>query len=360
MKIAMIASNYISVPPNYRKLPPGWIGAIETVVYNLTNALVDRGHDVTLFASGDSKTKAKLVSVIKHPYDYYKKDGTINKEALIDEDLFLIYRACEMAKKGEFDIIHSHHYSRTLFFSPLIATPMVETLHSPSSAATDRFVKYFGKNIHFICISDNQKASLPSVDFARTVYHGLDISRFKYNGKSDDYFAFTGRIVPEKGLHIAISIAKKCGLNLKIAGPLPASQQEYFNKKIKPYLCEKIEYLGVLELSKLRKMVGRAVAVLMPIQWSEPFGLVIIEAMALGTPVIAFAKGSVPELIVHGKTGFVVNTEKEMIKAIGKIGALRRIDCRTHVENNFSIAKMAENYENVYKEIIQKSKLKKP
>lgn len=350
----MIASNYISVPPDYRKLPAGWIGAIETVVFNLINALVDRGHEVTLFASGNSKTKAKLISVISHPYDFYRKDGTINKEALIDEDLFLIYKACEMANKGKFDIIHSHHYSRTLFFSPFIKIPIVETLHNPSSVSTNRFLKYFDKNINFVCISNNQKKQIPPVRFARTVYHGLDLKKFKFNNKEEGFFVFTGRIVPEKGLHVAVRIAKKQNLNLKIAGPLPNDQINYFNKKIKPYLSKKIEYLGVLDQISLRNIIRMAAGLLMPIQWEEPFGLVVVEAMALGTPVIAFARGSVPELIVEGKTGFLVNTEHEMGKAIDKIKSIKRIDCRKHIENNFSVEKMAENYEIVYKEILEK------
>lgn len=354
MRIAMIASNYIRVPPNYRKLPIGWIGAIETVVYNLTNALVDRGHEVTLFASGDSKTKAKLVSVIKHPQDFYKKDGTINKEALIDEDLFLICKACKMAKRGNFDIIHSHHYTRTLFFSPFLPMPVVQTLHSPPSELTNRFLEYFDKNMHFICISNNQKRSLPALSFVRTVYHGIDLKKFKFNNKPDDFFIFSSRIVPEKGLDIAVRLAKKLNIKLIITGPLPNSQKDYFDREIKPYLDNKIKYLGVLNQLKLKELMSKARALLMPIRWEEPFSLVIIEAMAFGTPVIGFSRGSIPELIINNKTGFIVDTEDQMARAIGRVNLLNRVDCRRHVKKNFSITKMTENYENVYREIINR------
>jgi len=365
MRIAIIDTNFYPTPPIGKKKinAPLWITSY------LAEGLVKKGHKVSLFGSSDSKTKANLISnnlpSLPNNKNWFKAFQKVNlkwKEIIGENyELFLISRLYEMAQKNLFDIIQFHSNLRVLHFAPLVKTPIVFTIHDPfdypsGSNALKLIYGSFQKNrikhVHFVSLSNSQRKPCPSLNYAATIYNGIDAQKFSFSEKEGDYLAFAGRMSPWKGAHIAIRIAKKTGEKLKIAAEIPNYSVDYWDKKIKPYLSQKIIYQGTLKQSQMPSFYKKAKALLMPISWEEPFGLVMIEAMACGTPVIAFNRGSVPEIIKHGKTGFIVNNEKEMTEAIKKIDQIDRKECRKHVEENFTVEKMVDNYEKLYFKIL--------
>jgi glycosyltransferase involved in cell wall biosynthesis len=212
---------------------------------------------------------------------------------------------------------------------------------------------YHTQNQFYVSISNNQRKPAPQLPYIGTIYNGVDLDEFTFTKKHQDYLLFVGRIVPEKGAHKAIELAKKTQHKLIIIGPTYPDQLYYFESKIKPHLNDQIKYLGFMDHQQLVKYFQGAKAFLMPISWEEPFGLTMIEAMACGTPVIATRKGSVPEIVAHGKTGFIVDSIKEMIESIAKIDKIDRQQCRNHVLENFSIQTMVQNYIDAYKNVIK-------
>jgi len=251
-------------------------------------------------------------------------------------------------------LLHIHPPDRAL---PLALShpkvPVFYTLHDPIySWKTEVFSMFASPNQHYISISDAQRKPAPNLNYAATIYNGIDLGAFPFSGSHDDYLLFIGRLQPEKGLAEAVQIARMTGEKLLIIGP-PVTG-EYWDKKVTPYLGDKIQYLGFMPREKLFKYYQRAKATLVPIQWEEPFGLILTESMACGTPVIAFEKGSVPEIVIDGKTGFIIkdNNLEAMAGAVKKIGEINRADCRKHVEQNFSIQKMVDGYEKVFLKIV--------
>lgn len=353
LKIAQIA-------PCWYPIPPKKYGGIERIVFLLSEELKKLGHDVTLFASGDSKVSTKLVNVFPKSLTKMKVSWTEN--ILNSESLSLALRL-----RKHFDILHSHLDHLTLFFQNLVKTPILLTFHNPMEekkiSAKSLLYKIHGKNFFGIFISKNQKKNCP-FRFKKSwvVYNGIDISKFKFNPKPQDYFLWVGRFDPYKGVENAIKVAKISGIKLFLTGKIDPGKENYFKNKIKPHLSKKIKYLGELEQKELVKVYKNAKACLYPIEWEEPFGLIMAESMACGTPVIAFNRGSVPEVVEDGKTGYVVpflNEKKEknikgLIKAIKKIDSIKREDCRKRVENLFTSQKMAKNYEKIYREILKK------
>ncbi|NIA10107.1 MAG: glycosyltransferase [Nitrospiraceae bacterium] len=356
LKIAQIAPPWISVPPKK-------YGGTELIVSHLTEELVRRGHQVTLFASGDSITKAKLVSA--WPKSLYRM-GIPWTDALYP----LLHALTAFEKAEEFDIVHSHSSYWGLAFSPFIKTSMVTTYHGnftsiKKNLARRRILEKFKKN-NFISISNSQRkpADKINLNFVGTVYNGIDLKEFKFNNKSWNYLAWLGRITESKGIFEAIQVARKAKMVLKIAAKVDKNSQqdvEFYNKKIKPLIDGKlIQYLGEINSYKKNNLLRNAKALLFSIQWDEPFGLVMIEAMACGTPVIAFKRGSVPEVVKHNKTGFIVspfNKNKEpniegLVEAIKKIDQIDRRECRKRVEENFTIKKMVDGYEEIYYKLI--------
>jgi len=340
MRIAQVA-------PLWERVPPPAYGGIELVVGLLTDELVKRGHEVTLFASGDSITLAKLESV--HP-QALRLDSNV-KECGIYEMLQLS-RVYEQASK--FDIIHSHMGCSALPYSNLVKTPTVHTLHGIFTPDNEKMFTH-ARRQPYVSISDAQREPRLNLNCVATVYNGIDLNTYKFYEKPQEqpYLAFLGRISPEKGTHLAIEIAKRSGWRLKMAGKVDVVDVEYFEQEIKPHIDGKqIEYLGEADHDKKNELMGGAVATLFPITWREPFGLVMIESMASGTPVIAMELGSTSEVIVHGKTGFLVNSVEDCIAAIDKVGELNRYACREHVENNFSVRRMTDGYEAVYQQIV--------
>lgn len=342
MRIAQVA-------PLWERVPPPGYGGTELVVGLLTDELVRRGHEVTLFASGDSLTLAKLVSV--HPRAL-RLDPSIKEYGVYEMlELSRVYEAA-----NEFDIIHSHMGCNALPYVNLVNTPTVHTLHGIFTPDNEKlFVN--AKNQPYVSISNSQREPRLGLNYVATVYNGIDVSSHQFHPQPEEppYLAFLGRISPEKGTHIAIQIAKQAGWRLKMAGKVDVVDKEYFEKEVKPLIDGKqIEYLGEANHVQKNALMGGAVATLFTITWREPFGLVMVESMAAGTPVIAMNMGSVPEVIAHGKTGFICNNVAECIDAVGKVEKLDRYTCREHVENNFSVRKMVDGYEAVYQEIVEK------
>ncbi|MDF5709424.1 MAG: glycosyltransferase family 4 protein [Nostoc sp. S4] len=340
MRIAQVA-------PLLERVPPPAYGGIELVVGLLTDELVRRGHEVTLFASGDSISLARLASV--HPHAL-RLDRTIKDYSVYDMlQLASVYQRAE-----EFDIIHSHIGCGALPYTNLVKTPTIHTLHGIFTPDNEKIFS-FAKKQPYVSISQSQREPRLGLNYVATVYNGININNYQFHAQPEDppYLAFLGRVSPEKGTHLAIEIAKQTGWHLKIAGKIDAVDVEYFETEIKPHIDGKqIEYLGEANHAQKNALMGGAVATLFPITWREPFGLVMVESMASGTPVIAMKLGSTQEVISHGKTGFLCNNIQECISAIDRVTELDRYACRKEVENHFSVQQMVDGYEAVYQQIL--------
>jgi glycosyltransferase involved in cell wall biosynthesis len=342
MRIAQVA-------PLWERVPPPAYGGTELVVGLLTDELVRRGHEVTLFATGDSISLAKLAAVHPRPL---RHDSTIKEYSVYE----MMHLASVYERAEEFDIIHCHTGYTGLAYAHLVTTPTVHTLHGIFTPDNEK-IFMFGKKQAFVSISDAQREPKLGLNYIATVYNGIDVSSYKFCPQAEDppYLAFLGRISPEKGVHLAIEIAKKTGYCLKIAGKIDAVDLEYFEKQIKPQIDSKqIQYLGEANHTQKNALMGGAVATLFPITWREPFGLVMVESMASGTPVIAMKLGSTVEVISHGKTGLLCNNIPECISAIDQVTKLDRYACRKYVESRFSVQEMTNGYEAVYQQILAK------
>ena len=340
MRIAQVA-------PLWERVPPPAYGGIELVVGLLTDELVRRGHDVTLFASGDSISLAKLESV--HP-QALRLDSTVKEYGVYE--MLQMSRVYEQA--SEFDIIHSHMGCSALPYGNLVKTPTVHTLHGIFTPDNEKMFTH-ARSQPYVSISNAQREPRLNLNCVATVYNGIDLSTYKFHEKPQDppYLAFLGRISPEKGTHVAIEIAKRSGWRLKMAGKVDVVDVKYFEEEIKPLIDGKqIEYLGEADHTQKNELIGGAVATLFPITWREPFGLVMVESMAAGTPVIAMELGSTSEVIAHGKTGFLCHNVDEFVEAIDKVGQLNRHTCREHVMNHFSVQRMTDGYEAVYQQLL--------
>ncbi|MEM7727405.1 MAG: glycosyltransferase family 4 protein [Cyanobacteria bacterium P01_A01_bin.45] len=337
MKIAQIA-------PLWERVPPPTYGGIELVVSLLSDELVRRGHEVTLFASGDSQTLADLTAVSSRAL---RLDSEIQERAMYE--MLPASRAYRQAQ--EFDVIHSHVGVWALPLAELVSTPSVHTLHGRFTRdSSDVFSQHSTQS--YISISDAQRSV--DLNYVSTVYNGIDIDKYPFFAKSGEkpYLAFLGRFSPEKGPQHAIAIAKQAGWNLKMAGKVDRVDTEFFEREIAPLIDGKqIEFLGEVNHAEKVELLGNAAITLFPITWQEPFGLVMIESMAAGTPVIGYSMGSVPEVIAHGKTGFICQSYDEMAQMIPGALKLSREDCRKHVENNFTITQMVDAYEAAYKKV---------
>jgi glycosyltransferase involved in cell wall biosynthesis len=342
MRIAQIAPLYESVPPKF-------YGGTERVVAHLSNALVERGHDVTLFASGDSKTLAKLVPC---------RDVALRLDAnKLSWDLpaHLSMLASVRRRAHEFDILHfhldCHHYA--LFHD--IAHRTLTTMHGRQDVKDLPNLYEFYSNFPLVSISDHQRLPQPNLRWISTIHHGYPTDQYTFSPKpKGGYLAFLGRIAPEKGVDRAIAIAAKAGLPLRIAAKIDAADRGYYNNNIAPIMekAKHAEYIGEIGEGEKSKFLGDALALLFPIDWPEPFGLVMIEAMATGTPVIGFNRGSVPEVIEPGVTGFVVETIQEAAEAAKRVGALDREQIRATFERRFSAEAMAMGYETAYLKVL--------
>jgi glycosyltransferase involved in cell wall biosynthesis len=332
------------VAPLYESVPPHLYGGTERVVSYLTEELVRRGEDVTLFASGDSKTKAKLIPACERSLRLTKAVDTLALHIVMLEEV--------IKRAGEFDIVHFHidylHYS----LSRRSRLNHVTTLHGRLDLPNLSILYREFTDMPVISISDSQRRALPFAAWAGTVYHGLPPDEFHLRAQPEDYLLFLGRISPEKRVDRAIEIAKRAGRKLKIAAKIDRADRYYFNKHIKHLLDQPfIEFIGEVGRQEADKLLGGAAALLFPIDWPEPFGLVMIEALACGTPVIAFRCGSVPEVITDGVTGFIVEDIEQAAKAVGRIGQIDRARCRKEFEIRFTDRRMAQDYVKIYEHL---------
>lgn len=338
MRIAQVA-------PLIESVPPQLYGGTERVVSALTEELVARGHDITLFASGDSVTSARLVPCAERSL---RLDGSARDH--------LAFTTMELAevfdRAGDFDVIHNHADYFAFPFARQSRTPVVTTTHGRLDLPeTQRVYRYF-RDASLISISNAQRAPLPDLNWLRTVYNGIDMNRFHLRREPGKYLTFLGRISPEKRPDRAIDVARALDMPLKIAAKVDDVDREYFESAIKPQLAHPlIEFVGELGDADKDEFLGNAFAYLFPIDWPEPFGLTMVEAMACGTPVIAMNCGSVPEVVADGVSGFVCDSLRDFMDAVPKAASLDRAACRTYAEARFSAAAMADGYEDVYRRL---------
>lgn len=337
MKIAVLS-------PIAWRTPPRHYGPWENVVSLLTEGLVARGIDVTLFATADSRTSGRLVGVCPRGYE---EDGSIPPkvwECLHISEVF--------ERAAEFDLIHNHFDFLPLTYSGLTGTPVVTTIHGFSSPNILPVYRKYNGRTFYVAISDADRN--PELDYIATIHHGIDIRRFTFRADHGDYLLFFGRIHHDKGAKESIEIARRTGRKLILAGII--QDQTYFENYILPHLDgDRITYIGSVGPGRRDELLGRAYALLHPINFDEPFGLSVVEAMACGTPVIAINRGSMPEIVINGATGFLTESADEMAEAVTKVRQIDRAECRSWVETRFSVERMVEDYIEAYETIIRKT-----
>jgi glycosyltransferase involved in cell wall biosynthesis len=341
MRIAQIS-------PLFEAVPPKLYGGTERVVYSLTEELVAMGHDVTLFASGDSITSATLAPM---------REQALRLDPSVKDWVATYYRMVERIyrRKDEFDVLHFHidYFPLALFCRQKV--PYLTTIHGRLDLP--ELVEAYGAypESPFVSISNNQRRPIPYLNWVRTVHHGIPANLLTPQPVRQQYGAFLGRISPEKGVDRAIRIAGKAGMKLKIAAKVDNADKEYYDSQIKPLIQGNpdVEFIGEINDAQKPEFLSGAHALIFPINWPEPFGLVMIEAMACGTPVIAYNCGSVPEVMDDGVTGFIVNNIDEAVAAVSKIHTLDRARVRATFDRRFTARRMAEDYLDVYEELAQ-------
>lgn len=342
MKIAQIS-------PLYESVPPRLYGGTERVVSYLTEELVNQGHEVTLFASGDSKTSARLVGHIE-------KALRLNKEVMDPLAHHIVQMQDFIERASEFDIVHFHTDYLYFPLTQLLGVPHVTTLHGRLDIPDLQYVYRKFKDSPLVSISDFQRLPIIYANWVGTVYHGLPLDLYQKGSGQGDYVAFLGRISPEKRVDRAIEIAGKAGMKIKIAAKVDKADIDYYNIKIRKLMkLPHVEFIGEIGEDEKGEFLGDAKALLFPIDWPEPFGMVVIEAMACGTPVIAWPHGSIPEILDHGESGFIVGDIKTAVRALKNIDILDREEVRKVFERRFNVSSMARNYVNIYEQLVEKN-----
>jgi glycosyltransferase involved in cell wall biosynthesis len=335
MRIAQVA-------PLHESVPPHGYGGTERVVSYLTEELVKRGHEVTVFASGDSVTQARLESVV----DKALRPGGECFDPLIPHTQ-LLGKVVRMA--DAFDVIHFHTDYLHFPLARLLRSPHVTTLHGRLDIPDLVPLYQEFTDMPVVSISEHQRQPLPFADWQGTVYNGIPENLFTFRSSHGSYLLFLGRISPEKGVEDAIRIAEHSGMPIRVSGKIDKVDEDYFRERIKPLLKQPfVELIGELEQAEKDELMGNAYATLFPIAWPEPFGLVMIESMACGTPVIAYRQGSVPEVMQEGHSGFIVSGPEEAVSAVERVGSLERYRIRRYFEERFSAARMTDDYLAVY------------
>lgn len=334
MKVAILS-------PIAWRTPPRLYGPWEQVASNIAEGLVEKGIDVTLFATGDSITKGKLAYTCEQPYSENTKIDVKVEECLHISHLF--------ERTSEFDLIHNHYDFLPLTYSRLVQTPMLTTIHGFSSPLIVPVYKKYNSTNHYVSISNANRH--PDLQYAATIYNGIDTTAFNFVQQPDDYLLFFGRIHPEKGTSEAIEVARQCGKKLIIAGLI--QDEAYFNNHVLPAIDGKqVVYAGNCGPEGRNKLLGNATALLHLISFDEPFGLSVVEAMCCGTPVIAVNRGAMPELIQQGETGYLVHTIEEAVEAVEQLHHIKRSRCRQWATTMFSKERMTAEYLRVYENIL--------
>ena len=338
MRIAQLA-------PTYERVPPAAYGGTELIVHLLTEELVRRGHDVTLFASGDSETTAALRSVTPMPVRYGDvTDGLRHAEYLQLANA----QACFLAAAaGEFDIVHNHAGVEGLVLAAASRTPVLTTNHNPFVPQTQPIWEAYPWAHH--AVSAASAATFPSRGALPPIHHGIDVESFSFGRQPEGYLLFLGRFMPDKGAMRAIEAARQADRRLVLAGKVDTADVEHFTRDIEPAIDgNRVTYVGEADADTKRRLLAGADALLFPIEWDEPFGLVMIEALASGTPVIGFRRASVPEIVDDGLTGFVVDDVAAMASAIDRVAEIDRRICRWEAERRFTVERMADDYVSHY------------
>jgi glycosyltransferase involved in cell wall biosynthesis len=343
MRIAQVA-------PLTEAVPPKLYGGTERVVYWLTEELVTLGHDVTLFASGDSQTSGKLEAMWPKAL---RLDGSVRDPNALH--MVLLERVRQKCDQEEFDFLHFHldYYPWSLFQRQ--PTPFVTTLHGRLDLPEHQPVFDTFPEVPVISISNAQRRPVPQANWVKTIHHGLPENLLTPQAVNPSYLAVLGRIAPEKAVDRAIKIAMRCGIPLKMAAKVDRADQEYYEAVIRPLIVDNplVDFIGEISDREKPEFLSGAIALLLPIDWPEPFGLVMIEAMACGTPVIAYNRGSVPEIIEDGLTGFIVEDETSAVGAVGRLPALSRQTIRQRFEARFTARRMALDYLNAYRDLME-------
>ena len=339
MRIAQVAPLVESVPPKH-------YGGTERIIAYLTEELVRFGHKVTLFASGDSVTSAELVPVCQRSFRRNKRaTDYLSREVLLMDHV--------VERAGEFDVIHFHTGCLHYLICRNLSVPHMTTLHGRLDTPELLWLYERFRHMPMISISNSQRAPWPCANWQGTIYHGLPHDLFRFHPAAGEYLAFLGRASSEKRVDRAIEIAKRVGMPLKIAAKVDRADRRYFKREIEPMLNDPhIEWVGEISDKDKDAFLGNAYALLFPIDWPEPFGLVMIEAMACGTPVVAYKGGSVSEVMEDGVTGFIVHEIEQAVEAVGRVRDLSRARCREVFEKRFTASRMASAYVNVYKRLI--------
>jgi len=335
MKLAILA-------PIAWRTPPRHYGPWESVVSALTEGLVGRGVDVTLFATGDSTTGARLVAVCPHGYE---------EDPTLDPKVWECLHISELFERGDdFDLIHNHFDFLPLTYTAMTRTPVVTTIHGFSSEQIlPVYRKYNGKT-WYIAISEADRR--PELDYVATIHHGIDLRAFSFQPRRGEYLLFLGRIHPDKGTATCVDVARRTGKKLVVAGIV--QDRDYFETRVAPHVDGiSVTYVGSVGPTQRDDLLGGALALLHPVAFEEPFGLSVVEAMACGTPIIAFARGSMREIVEDGVTGFLVDDVDAMVDAVAKVSTIDRRSCRQHVERHFTVDRMVSAYLAAYRRILQ-------
>ncbi len=344
MKIAQITSVYIPVPPPSH-------GGTEWMVYQLTEGLRRRGHEVELFASGDSQVTVPLHAVVSRA-TLDDPDMTVYLDKEYEtRNTYNLYRQAD-----RFDLLHAHWPTLAPYFANFTDRPTCVTYAYIEKALHLYYRAHFPR-LQPICISHAQARMLEEPDLP-VVYNGLDVDSMPFSNAPDDYFVIVGRIVPNKGIADAIRVARKAGVRLKIVGHVTSYipwARSYYEDEVKPHIDQdRVQWIEHLDNPATLDLVSKARGFIFPLQWDEPFGLAVAEAMAVGTPVLTYPKGSMPEVVAHGKTGFIVESEDDMVEALRRLDTIDRHACRRWVRDNFSLERMLNGYEEVYRRVVGK------
>lgn len=325
------------------RTPPRHYGPWEQVASWIAEGLVELGAAVTLYATADSQTKARLRAVAPRPY---AEDESLDPKVWESLHISALFEEAE-----QYDLIHNNYDFLPLTYTGLVKTPVVTTIHGFSSPRIVPVYRKYNRRVHYVSISDSDRH--PGLDYSATIYHGIPVKEFPFHGEPGGYLLFFGRIHPDKGAAEAVELARRVGRPLIIAGII--QDRPYFERTVAPYIDgEKIKYIGPVGPGEKGALLGGAAALLHLINFDEPFGLSVVEAMACGTPVIARRRGSMPELIRHGETGFLLEGPDEAPAALQQLNEISRRDCRTHVEAKFSVQVMVRRYFELYRQIINK------
>ncbi len=341
MRIAILSPPWFPVPP------PRY-GGIEWIVALVADGLAERGHDVTLFASGDSVTKATLASVFSEAPSEF-----------IGQSSYELHHALSCYERADdFDVVNDHSGALGAVLGATVSTPVVHTVHGPLDRRSGELYQQVSRvapRVGFISLSMNQRAPQPDLPWVANCPNALNLTSYPVHPHRGEYLLFIGRMSPDKGCHRAVEVAMEAGLPLKIAGKMQERlEEEYFDAAVRPHLGPDIEFLGEVSHDEKVDLLQNARATLFPIKWQEPFGLVMIESMACGTPVIATRWGAVPEVIEHGRSGIIVDDYREMVDAIAEADALEPLECRRYAEERFSAARMVADYERVYERVVER------